>query len=605
MCYCYTRFPPKVILTNLSNTTETPLAIYTDEVDPGAALAHVHRRKSQVAYFSFLELGLHALSNEDAWFIMTAQKSVNTKQIQGGLSAALGALLHHMFTGATNMDQSGFRLDVGGQAVRMYARVRLWLQDGAAHKSTWHCKGDQGSRMCMLCKNVVAAASALVDEDGTNLLRANVLYSGETVPADDASIRATVRELEREFARLGDVEPFRDMQQARGFTHVPGSMLLDRALDPYVRPSSDFMHDWMHCLVVGGVFNTCGYLLFESMHTAVNGMLVHEPYTLFEGFLAHFNWPKRVSGSTQLSKIFSRDRVASHRAAKHLKLQASDSLSIYPVLALFVQTVVLPSGQCDAACNAFLALIDVMDFITAVPRGNIDPDMIAAAVHRFLEQFVAVWGHDYTHPKFHWLLHFASHLIAFNGILLSCFVHERRHRLIRRYADDTYNTVDYERTLISEAVCHHLGNLEGSTTFDFSIGLVPPVRSAPKRARNAVLKALDLQDIGDELIINTAIESRFSALATCKKRDVVLISDVSALGFIAGEVWAHLEVSGEPITVVSMWELVTINHDAAYAEWRAINDPWFIDTSEILDTVIWDRPRAGIVRTLLPCHFRG
>ena len=98
------------------------------------------------------------------------------------------------------------------------------------------------------------------------------------------------------------------------------------------------------------------------------------------------------------------------------------------------------------------------------------------------------------------------------------------------------------------------------------------------------------------LIINTAIESRFSALATCKTTDAFLIADVSARALVAGEVWAHLEVSGEPITVVSMWELVTINHDAAYAEWRAINDPWFIETSEILDTVIWDRPRAGIVR---------
>ena len=63
------------------------------------------------------------------------------------------------------------------------------------------------------------------------------------------------------------------------------------------------------------------------------------------------------------------------------------------------------------------------------------------------------------HPKFHWLVHLPQYLQRW-GVLLSCFVHERRHRILKRYADNTQNTRTYERTLLSEATSHHLASLK-------------------------------------------------------------------------------------------------------------------------------------------------
>ena len=62
------------------------LVIYTDEIVPGNPLGHDNKRKAWVFYYSFVELGMHALCNEDAWFLLAATRSSNVKAVAGGLS---------------------------------------------------------------------------------------------------------------------------------------------------------------------------------------------------------------------------------------------------------------------------------------------------------------------------------------------------------------------------------------------------------------------------------------------------------------------------------------------------------------------------------------
>ena len=45
------------------------IAMYTDEVDPGDPVSRRHGRKVQACYWSILEFGAAALSNEDVWFV--------------------------------------------------------------------------------------------------------------------------------------------------------------------------------------------------------------------------------------------------------------------------------------------------------------------------------------------------------------------------------------------------------------------------------------------------------------------------------------------------------------------------------------------------------
>lgn len=60
-------------------TPERPwrFVLYSDEVVPGNVLASNNRRKVWVCYASFLELGPLQLGNEDAWFCISATRSVS------------------------------------------------------------------------------------------------------------------------------------------------------------------------------------------------------------------------------------------------------------------------------------------------------------------------------------------------------------------------------------------------------------------------------------------------------------------------------------------------------------------------------------------------
>ena len=42
-------------------------------------------------------------------------------------------------------------------------------------------------------------------------------------------------------------------------------MLLDPELDDVVKPADQFMHDWMHCIFVQGIWNVLLNLVLESI----------------------------------------------------------------------------------------------------------------------------------------------------------------------------------------------------------------------------------------------------------------------------------------------------------------------------------------------------
>ena len=56
---------------------------------------------------------------------------------------------------------------------------------------------------------------------------------------------------------------------------------------------------------------------------------------------------------------------------------------------------------CTDACNAFLALADVVDFIISAPRAHVEPSSLDNLVERFLELFVHAFGFEWMTPKFH------------------------------------------------------------------------------------------------------------------------------------------------------------------------------------------------------------
>ena len=62
---------------------------------------------------------------------------------------------------------------------------------------------------------------------------------------------------------------------------------------------------------------------------------------------------------------------------------------VLPVLAVFAQLSTLPAatGLLRGACLTLLALANVLDLLTLVPRGCVDPCELQAVIERFLELY--------------------------------------------------------------------------------------------------------------------------------------------------------------------------------------------------------------------------
>jgi hypothetical protein len=75
-------------------------------------------------------------------------------------------------------------------------------------------------------------------------------------------------------------------------------------------------------------------------------------------------------------------------------------------------------------------------------------------------------------PKFHFSLHLADALRR-HTLLISCFTHERRHKIVKKFANTVTNTTSYEKSLCEHLVLQHLHDLKGANFTD-AVYLVDP-----------------------------------------------------------------------------------------------------------------------------------
>lgn len=571
------------------------IILYCDEVTPGNPLATMNLRKFQGVYWSFFEFGVSALSHEESWFTSLTEFSVRVNSVEGGMSYVFATVIKTFFQpDGFHMMDNGMHIDLGAHS-RLFAKIGIVIQDGGAHKSVWQARGDGASRFCLLCKNLFTEKSSVVDGDGTNQLRCNEIKLDELVPTTSADLRTNARYLERMASvlpRSGD--QFTSLQQALGLTYASRGILLDRTLDRLIQPTEVYMHDYMHCLFVDGVLNLLIYLVFEQF---INQGFANV-YDSFSMFLARWKFPARLQAA-HVAEIFSDDRRDRHRAAKHIKCQASDLLTVLGVLCLYVQTVLQPLHIDDHACRAILSCIELAQMVVASSRVEVSPAVLLGVVHRFLAEFTVAFGFEFLTPKAHWLLHLPVALQRF-GRLLNCFVLERKHRLPKRFATELKNTAhDASKSLLTEVVCQHLSQL---VNFDFStdVALVKG-RPAPKTSRRLILNVLELDDAAD-LEVLTASTVRFNPLATCHQGDVVLLQTEE--GISAGRIKLCCSVNGVCACILQRFSFLRRTPDTALVLWK-VSDGLYecFEADAILAAVEFCMYPGDTVGTLLPLEY--
>ena len=439
--------------------------------------------------------------------------------------------------------------------------------------------------------------SSILDVDGSRLLRCNVIKLDELVPSTDAELRSRYRYLVRVAPTIPSEAAFSELQQALGLTYGKRSILADPTLDNLISPTSAYVHDWMHALFVDGVVNLCMFLVFETFIVlGFKGV-----YESFAGFLSHWKYPGRLHGD-RLSEIFSSERRDKHRAAKHIKCQASDLLSICSVLGLYINAVLLPLAINDGACHTMSRLLYVVDLIVSSARLDLPPATLLAAIHKFLEAFVGSFGNKYLTPKCHWLLHLPETLSRL-GMLMNCFCLERKHKWAKRYAEGIQNTSGSPSvSLLSEVLCHDIANISDASAFDFNVGLIAP-RPAPKTTRGLIFRTVELE-ADDALEVSIAKAARFSPLAVCQTGDVVLVRDGD--GLKAGRVKLHCAVSGISLAFIMPFTLHSRRPHTALAVWHDDSDVIeAFETSDILAAVEYCVYPSGRIGTPVPIEYNA
>ena len=136
-------------------------------------------------------------------------------------------------------------------------------------------------------------------------------------------------------------------------------------------------------------------------------------------------------------------------------------MSLLPIIAIFLTNVALKRCSWAASIQAvlcLLALIDVVELLGQVRRGVVQPADLMVAIKGHLERYASVYGNDAVRPKHHYALHLPDMLRRF-GMLFSCWVHERRHRLVKQYTRDRRNTTSYEVGTAEDCAIDHLDAL--------------------------------------------------------------------------------------------------------------------------------------------------
>jgi hypothetical protein len=104
-----------------------------------------------------------------------------------------------------------------------------------------------------------------------------------------------------------------------------------------------------------------------------------------------------------------------------------------------------------------------LEMLMGIPRGIVTPADLRRAIASHLEQYKQVYGEVAFIPKCHYTLHLPD-MFQRHGFLVSCWVHERKHKEIKRYGNALDNTHDnYELSIIENSLFVHFEALADET----------------------------------------------------------------------------------------------------------------------------------------------
>ena len=407
------------------------IMLYQDGVDPSDGLAKNHSRKSNVFYWSFLELGMDALCHEECWFTITLARYNTSMMLDGGITQLTSILMDSLFSptaDGNNMKTKGCTLTIHGEEFVIFADLGAIVSDEPAIKEMLACTGHAGTKPCVLCTNGVLHKQPRSDvglwESNDWLTSIAEPDLARFKPHTNESIRRAVEKIAVLHRTLNKTQ-FKIKRAIYGFGFSPFN-IITRC---FVNVVSCLMYDWVHTFVCDGNADSEFGMCMKTLHTAKSATT----YTEVRDYLNSWRFPK-VYG-IGIDRLFS--DTASHNNLKKgaFGSTASEFLTIAPVLLVyFVRVCSQRHASNPDLLKYVLSMIAVLEIVllcNAIKFGSTTSGELHAAITAHFQLFVDAYGRGKAKPKHHYGLHLGR-MLAWFGVLVGTLTHERKHRVIKR-----------------------------------------------------------------------------------------------------------------------------------------------------------------------------
>ena len=361
-----------------SNAEPWSLILYGDEVTPGDLLRPEGDRKVMAFYAAFREFGAEALSKTESWMPLALLRTEVLKEVDGGTSAALRALLEHMFLGLAGVGTAGIVLPFNGGEDPQILRIALTnlLGDEDFINQAWSSKGSSGLVICFNCKNITGSRTDLQENDVTSYLR----DAGES----DASLFDVKKDAEhwdlfdtlaREKLTLG-IGKFGEKEKFCGLSYNPRGVLASHPLRQHVRPASITTYDSQHCALANGIVGTeIGQFFLAAKEEAdshparLHGKYIWQHMSTL--LSAAWKWPTHRGAQCRSAHSWFNEsrRVASEKAG-HFKGQASEIIAIYPMVRFYAEKHLGDVPELAQSRDSLMKCFGVLDILMDYKNGK-------------------------------------------------------------------------------------------------------------------------------------------------------------------------------------------------------------------------------------------
>ena len=255
--------------------------------------------------------------------------------------------------------------------------------------------------------------------------------------------------------------------------------------------------------------------------------------------------------------------------------KASQTLSVAPVLAKYMKDVV-PPGAMPEPVSSFILCCKALDMVIASSRGLVGHREYEESVLEHLEAHQKSYGDSWWVYKHHMALHLPDMAQRFGP--LNCFVHERKHKLTKRFCKDHVCKKRPEKALMLQLVAQHFYDMQD---WCLTVGL-----QDAKPADKSLVEVIHRLRPGTHTVFA-------SIKATSKEWGLTARGDFVLMGpdrqHSIGHVYFHVDcdpgtaTASGPLTLIALFLPQRVQRDRKSSQYLINDDtrPVLVPTSEL------------------------